>query len=140
MRRVWNEQDITKALKKMGKLSVNPEVFERAWFKIEERIAAKGKHFWTPIIWKPWSHPVRWVAATACLCIAFTAFLYQRNMIDQTEMESYVISVSNPTENVTKDLGIVRVSRLLSEPSASVADLMIDDVHVDPLPEDQILL
>lgn len=139
MRHAWKEQDINKALVKMGKASPEPEVFERAWFKIEEKAASRGNHFWTSIVWRPWGHPVRWVAAMACLAVAFTGFLYNRSIVDQQEMGSYVMSVSNPTENITKDLGMVKVSKLLSEPSATVANLF-EDVHVDPAPEDQILL
>ena len=138
MRHTLKEQDITKALQKMAKASPEPEVFERTWFKIEEKIASSGKHFWSEIIWRPWGHPVRWVAAMACLAVAFTGFLYNRSIVDQQEMASYVISVSSP-ENITKDLGMVKVSKLLSDPSSGMANLF-EDVHIDPAPEDQILL
>ncbi len=138
MRHTLKEQDITKALQKMAKASPEPEVFERTWFKIEEKIASRGKHFWSEIIWRPWGHPVRWVAAMACLAVAFTGFLYNRSIVDQQEMASYVISVSSP-ENITKDLGMVKVSKLLSDPSSGMANLF-EDVHIDPAPEDQILL
>ena len=138
MRHTLKEQDITKALQKMAKASPEPEVFERTWFKIEEKIASRGKHFWSEIIWRPLGHPVRWVAAMACLAVAFTGFLYNRSIVDQQEMASYVISVSSP-ENITKDLGMVKVSKLLSDPSSGMANLF-EDVHIDPAPEDQILL
>ena len=139
MKHIWNEQQIIKALKKMAKASPEPEVFERAWFKLEEKIGSRRIPLWGSIVWKPWSHPVRYVAAMACLLLAFTGILYQRAVMDQQELGAYVLSVSNPTEGITKDLGVVRVSRLLTEPSASVADLL-EDVHVDPAPEDQLLL
>ena len=74
----------------------------------------------------------------ACLAVAFTGFLYNRSMVDQQEMASYVMSVSNP-ENITRDMGVVKVSKLLSEPSSAMANFF-EDVHVDPAPEDQILL
>src|SRR5579859_6287629 len=116
----WKEQDINKALRKMAKAPPEPEFFERVWFKLEEKITSRQQPFWGSIVWKPWGHPVRWVAAMACLTLAFTGFLYNRSIVDQQEMASYVITVSNPTENLTKDLGVVKVSKLLSEPSVSM--------------------
>lgn len=135
----WNEQDITETLRKMAERSAPPATFERVWFKVEEKLAKRKSHLWGSVVWRPWSHPVRWVMAAACLCFAFVGILDYRAGVDQSELASYVISVSNPAEGVTRDLGIVNVSTLLSEPSSSVADLM-EDVHVDPLADDQILL
>jgi len=135
----WKEQDITKALQKMAKASPGPELFERSWFKIEEKINSRGQGLFGSVVWRPWGHPVRWVAAMACLTVAFTGFIYDRTITDQQEMASYVIAVSSPNENINRDLGVVKVSKLLSDPSVSLVDLS-EDVHVDPAPEDQILL
>ena len=134
----WKEQDITKALQKMAKASPEPEVFERSWFKIEEKINSRGQGLFGSIVWRPWGHPVRLVAVMTCLVI--TGFLYDRHVTDQQEMGSYVLSISDPAENITKDMGMVKVSKLLSEPSSSAVADLFEDFHVDPAPEDQVLL
>jgi hypothetical protein len=139
MKNTWNDADITKALKKMGESSKPQASFDQTWFKIEERLEARKNHFWNHFIWKPWGHPVRWVMATACLCIVYTGINYHQNSVDQTEMGSYLISVANPTANVTKDLGVAKVSVLLSENANVASDVKVDD-HLDSIAADEILL
>jgi hypothetical protein len=141
MRHIWKEQDITKALKQMAKTHPDEVVFERAWFKLEDRLNSRKKHFWQGFVWKPWSHPVRWLAA-ACLCLGFTGILYnQASNSDYSDTASYLMSVSNLTANLTHDSGVVNVSVLLSGPSNSVVDLLkADDESKDILSGDEILL
>ena len=141
MKRNWKEQDITKAIKQMAKATPDELVFERAWLKLEDRINARQKHFWQTFVWKPWGHPVRWVAA-ACLCLGFTGLLYnQASNRENEDMASYMMSVSHSTSNVNHDLGLVKVPVLLSGPSNTAAGLLKNnDDHPDILSGDEILL
>ncbi len=139
MKSSWKDENITKALKKMAKATPEDVVFDRVWFKIEDRLTVPKKHFWNHIIWRPWGHPVRWVAMAACLCFAFTGTLYHFNNVDETEMGSYLINISNPIENISQDQNVVKVSTLLSEPSTSAPD-MSDEVKIDSLSSDEIFL
>ncbi len=141
MKHNWKDEDISKALKKMAEGAPEEIIFDRVWFKIEDRLAAPKKHFWNHIIWRPWGHPVRWVAMAACLCIGFTGAFYHIDTNDKNDMASYLMSISEAGTNVTRDLGLVNVSVLLSEPSTSTADLLTnDDDHSDVLAGDEILL
>lgn len=103
----------------MPKASAKDTVFDHVWFKIEDKLAARNKPLLGPVIWRPWVHPIRWVAAAACLCVAFTGGLYHQDSVDKTELANYVLSVSNPAADVSSDWGIVKVSSLLLEPPAS---------------------
>jgi hypothetical protein len=138
MKNTWNDQDITKALKKMAETKPQAS-FDHVWFKIEEKLEARHHHAWNNIVWKPWGHPVRWVMAAACLCVAFTGVTYHQNVVDQTDMGSYLMSVANPTENVTKDLGVTKVSILLTDSSKPTPEVKVDD-HLDAIAADEILL
>jgi hypothetical protein len=139
MTRKWTEEDITSALKKMSEVSLLKTSFDKTWVKIDEKLSARKNHFWNHIIWKPWNHPIRWVMVTACLCVASTGLVYHANSVDQSDMDSYLISISNPTENIGKDLGVANVSVLLSEPSSSVSEVKVDD-HLDSIAADEVLL
>lgn len=141
MKRVWNDQEITKVLRQLTKAVPERTVFDRIWFNIEERLASRKKHLWKHIIWKPFSHPASWVAA-ACLCLAFTGTLYRQITINNNEeMAAYMMSVSTSTSNMPRDLGMVNVSVLLSGPSTSAVDFnKTDDEHSDILAGDDILL
>jgi hypothetical protein len=134
----WNDEDITKALKKMAEASVLETSVNQAWFKIDETLSARKNRFWNHIVWKPWNHPIRWVVVMACLCMGYTGAAYHANLVDQSDMDSYLISISNPTANITKDLGVANVSVLLGEPS-SVPEVKVDD-HLDSIAADEILL
>ena len=141
MKSLWKDENITKALKKMAKAAPEEMVFNRVWFKIEDRLTVPKRHFWSRIVWRPWSHPVRWVAMAACLCVGFTGTFYHLDTNDKNDMVSYMMSVSNAGANVTRDSGLVNVSVLLSEPSTSTAGLLTnDDDHSDVLAGDEILL
>jgi hypothetical protein len=139
MRSKWNDQDIMKALKKMAEVSVLETSVDQTWFKIEEKLSARKKHFWNQIVWRPWNHPIRWVMVPACLFIAVTGAAYHSNLADQADMDSYLISISNPTENIGKDLGVVNESVLLGESSSQASEAKVDD-HLDSIAADDILL
>lgn len=139
MKHHWKNQDIEKALAQMGKSAPEEAAFDRAWFKIEDRIHSRGKHLWQHIVWKPWVHPVRWVALAACFCVVVTGVLVQQQTTENNEVASFLINVSNPMETISRDQNIVKVSALLSDPSPSVPD-MSDEVHIDSLATDEIFL
>jgi len=139
MTRKWTEEDVTKALKKMTEVSVSETSADQIWFKIDEKISVRKNHVWNHITWKPWSHPIRWVMVTACLCVASTGVVYHANSMDQSDMDAYLISISNPTANITKDLGAANVSVLLGESFSSVPEVKVDD-HLDSIAADEVLL
>lgn len=139
MKTIWTDEDITKALKKMAEVSNSRPSFDQSWLKIEAKLTKRKNHSWNHLVWKPWGHPIRWVMAAACLCVVSTGIVYHQNSVDQSDMDSYLISVSNPTANVTKDLEIENVSVLLSEPSSPVPEVKVDD-HLEPIAADAILL
>ena len=117
MKREWKEEDITKALKKMPKVHTDDEVFERAWFKIEQRLFPAGGQQRHLFVWRPWLHPVRWVVA-ACLCLALAAGLHYRSQLDQADLAVFIESIADPAEEVTADEEIVRASVLLTDQSS----------------------
>ena len=138
MKRVWNDDEITKALKKTGKPSHREGAFDHVWFKIEDKIAER-KHFWSSIIWRPWGHPVKWVMAATCLTLVFSAVLYREDYDDQKEMASYLTNLTASTDNVTNDRDMVKVSVLLSEPSTAVPEVS-DEEPVEALSTGDIFL
>ena len=100
---------------------------------------ARKTHGWNHWVWKPWSHPVRWVLVTACLCVTSAGVVYHQNSVDQSETAAYMLSVANPVANVSKELGVVKVSVLLSEPTSTVPEVKVDD-HLDSIAADEALL
>ncbi len=138
MRPVWKDEDIAKALRKMGKSGPDAAVSERVWFKLEDRILSRRKHF--SFVWRPWVHPVRWVAAAACLCMTFTGVLYHQDSVDKNDLAAFLMTVSDPAVNVTRDPGVVHVSVLMSEPADKAPDVLKDQGRIDPLGDDEIFL
>ena len=131
------ERKIDRELRKWAKVESHPAVFERTWMKIEDRLAdRKPKTHW---VWRPWSHPVRWVALTAGLCLVLTGYLYQDDSAEGNEMASYLINVSDPTASMTQDQNFIKVSALLTDSSSSAPE-MSDEVKVDSLASDEIFL
>jgi hypothetical protein len=139
MKRIWTDENITKALKKMAKAKPDETTFDRSWFKIEDRLAAPKKGFWGHIVWRPWAHQVRWVAMAACLCVTLAGNYYHQVEVEKSEVASYLIHISNPIEAINRDQNVVKVSTLLSEPSSAAPD-MSDEVHIDSLASDEIFL
>jgi hypothetical protein len=138
MGHIWKDEDITKALRKAAHAGP-AEAYDRVWFKIEDKLASRGSRAWSHLTWKPWGHPVRWVALAACLCVSVSGVFYHKNSVEQSEIASYVITVADPTANVSQDAGMMRVSTLLSEPSSNDTDMKIDD-NIDPIAVDEVLL
>jgi hypothetical protein len=136
MKTQWNDETITKALRKMAKAQPHPAVFEKTWTRIEDRLSTPRKGH---LVWKPWNHSVRWIAVAACLCLVLTGVLYHQGGAEDEKMASYIMKVSNTTSDMTRDQNMVKVSTLLSEP-ASPAPEMTDEVHIDALSSDEIFL
>lgn len=137
MKKIWKTQDIGRALAQLGKMVPEEAVFDRAWYKIEDRINSRihPQH----IVWKPWGHPVRWIALAACFCVAVTGVLVQQQTNENNEVASFLVNVSDPMATITHDQNIVKVSALLSDSSSAVPD-MSDEVHIDSLVTDEIFL
>ncbi len=137
MKRNFKIQEIERALARMKKETPEPVVFDRVWYKLEDRIQSRTRP--QHIVWKPWGHPVRWVALAACLCVAVTGVLVQQQANENNEVASYLVNVSNPMATISHDQNIVKVSALLSDSPSSVPE-MSDEVHIDSLATDEIFL
>ena len=139
MTRLWKDEDISKVLRNPPRSAHSVEVFERVWFKVEGKIAARNRHFLDQFVWRPFGHPIRWVAVAAGLFLAVGGLKYHLDSVDEAELGSYLVSVSETSENVIRDPGIVRGSLLLAEPSNPAPDLLVGD-HPDPLGVDEMFL
>ncbi len=139
MKHEWQDGEISKVLRDLSRPEPAPQTYDHVWFKIEDKIAQRQRHFLDSVVWKPWGHPIRWVAAAACLFVTFSGLIYHQDSVDQNELGAYLISVSNTAESVTRDPGLVKVSVLLSEPSSSAPDMTVEN-HADPLSGDEIFL
>lgn len=135
MKNGWNDENITKVLKKAGKARVDEAVYERVWTRLEDKLAGRERHFWDHFVWRPLGHPVRWVLA-ACLCVMLTGVVRHQNSVEQAEIASYLISISDPSADVTGDTEVVRVSALLSEQETFLSE----EESEDPGSEDGGLL
>lgn len=124
----WNDEQISHELKKMGQASVENALFERTLFKIETRLESRKRHFWNSIIWKPWAHPGGWAALAVCLCVSATSAFYHQNQVDNNDLDSYLITISNPTANTSPDLDGIKVPILLTEElSTQNTDILLSD-------------
>src|ERR1700677_887622 len=128
MANTWKDEQISHELKKMGQGSTENAVFERAMFRIETCLENRKKHFWNSITWRPWAHPGAWVAFAACLCLTVTGAFYHQNQADNADFDSYMITISNPTANVTHETdGIVEPILLSEETPAVSTDILLSD-------------
>jgi len=137
MKKNFKIQDIERALFQLKKDTPEEAVFERVWYKLEDRINSRTHPH--HVIWKPWGHPVRWVALAACFCVAVTGAFVQQQTNENNEVASFLVNVSNPMATITRDQNIVKVSALLSDSPSSVPD-MSDEVRIDSLASDEIFL
>ena len=136
----WNDENITKVLKDLPRIPEGGFEADRVWLKLENRIQERGKPRWGLGTWRPWGHPVRWVAAAACLFLAFTGVLTHQRSAEREDMASYLLSVSNPTEGLEKGLGVVQSSELLTAPVVVSADWIFDENESDSLAADDVFL
>lgn len=150
----WTDEQITKILKAAAK---DPNVLpwsERAWDKIESRLAAREtKGFWKQI--NPWGRPYRMaLAATSFCAVMVGVFTYQQSAY-QADLASYMLNVTDPQVSVSEDYGVVKTSVLLSSEGSSSKELgtvkvpvllgddnqaPIQDVSFSGSDEDDILL
>ena len=137
MEKRLKEINLTETLREMGQTPVDPVVFDRAWFKVEERIAARQRPFLGHLIWRPWGHPIRWAAAAMLMFAVYSGVLYD-NLQDQDNLGEYVETISNPTVNLAKDPGIVRVSPLTSEAPSPFRELLLSDEGADTSTNDDL--
>jgi len=140
MTRPWEDQDITKAIKSLDEAPLEGPRAERLWLRMETRLLDRQKPFWGFTAWRPWGHPVRWVAMAACLIVGFSGIYVHQNSVDQGEMASYLLSVSNPVESVGRDPGLVRVSALLTDSAASDGSAFLEDDQTSPFEVDDVYL
>lgn len=141
MRNIWKAKQISKEMGKLSGFAPKNEVFDRVWFKLENRLADRKKHFWGSIVWKPWARPGGRVLLAACLCLALTGVHYQQNQADNKDLASYLMALSNPVLDSTHDDNFVKLSRLLTGPSAEITDNpSSDEDQVNVLQGDEIFL
>lgn len=131
------EQKIDRELRKFGGVEPHPAVFDRTWMRIEERLTDRAAK--TRWVWRPWGHPVRWVAMAICLCAIITGYLYQGNDEDNNEIASHLMNVSNPVASLSRDENIIKLSTLLTDAPALPPE-MTEDVKVEALSADEIFL
>lgn len=128
MPNTWRDEQISHELKKMGQASVENALFEKVLFKIETRLENRKKHFWNSITWKPWAHPGGWMALAACLCVSVTGAFYHQNQLDNNDLDSYLIAISNPTVNTTPDPDGIKIPILLTEElPAQSTDILLSE-------------
>ena len=139
MEKPLNEDKITQALRDLGKTPVDPAVYDRAWFKVEEKIFARQKPLLGHLVWRPWGHPIRWAAAAALMFVVYSGVLYD-NYQTQDNLGDFVETVSQPTANLAKDPGIVHVSSLMSDGPSGFREMLFSDEDNDSLSNDDLSL
>ena len=117
MNQNWNEEEISKALKAKDGNPVPEMAFDRVWFRIEDAIEQKRKRSREAGVWRPWNHPVGWLAAACCLMMLFGSVRYHQATAEQTEVLSYLKSIADPSADDMDEAEVIQVSALLSEPS-----------------------
>jgi negative regulator of sigma E activity len=134
MRKRWKEKEINQAFKKMITQPTETPAFDKTWFKIEKRLNKRKKHFLN-FTWKPWAHPVGWVAVAACCSVSLTTVLYQQKQADNADLDSYMITISNPMANVNHEMDGIKVPILLTdEPHGETTNILLsDEDHSDIL-------
>ncbi len=127
MRNPLDEKHINRLLRNGRLVTADNGDFEKVWFKIEDRLNDRKKHFWNTWAWKPQAHPGSWAAMAACLCVILTGFQYQLQQADNRDLDSYLISISEPTTNLTREPDGINVTSLLDEPLTSASDVLLTD-------------
>jgi hypothetical protein len=128
MKNEWKEQDLDKVIKTLKNGAQDSYAYDRVWTRIENRLSERAKNRWGHQVWRPLGHPIRWVLAACFLFIAFGGVFYQHQLGDQADLNAYLLNISNPTDNIIKDPGYVKVSSVLSEvPSHEAAGILIGD-------------
>lgn len=87
--------------------------YERVWARIEDRLEGRRKRW----VWRPWNHPVRWVAAALFLAAGWGGITEHRRSVERAEIASYLMTIADPAGDILEDPGILQISALLSETS-----------------------
>jgi hypothetical protein len=139
----WDDQQITKALKLMAE---DPNVLpwgDRVWDRIETRLAErKQKTFWSRV--NPMGKPYRMAVFASCFCAAFVGIFMYQQAVEQNDLASYILNVSDPRVSVPQDSGVVKASVLLSDsgneeengiPGTVKVPVLLSDDSKTPMPE-----
>jgi hypothetical protein len=128
MKSQWNDQNLEQVLRSLKESEKDTQASERVWARIETRLADRKSSWLSHKVWRPMGHPIRWVVAASFLFVAFGGVLYQHQLGEQADMNAYLLNISNPTENIGKDSGYVKVSSIISEaPSQEGVGILIGD-------------
>ena len=127
MKNLLEEEHLNRLLRNGSLATAENADFEKVWLRIEGRLTSRKKYFWNSLVWNPRAHPGSWAAMVACLCVLLTGFQYQRTQADNRDLASYLISISNPTANITREPDGINVTALLDEPSAAATDVLLSD-------------
>jgi hypothetical protein len=124
----WKEQDLDRALRALSNGAKDHYTYDRVWARIESSLSERAENQRGHQVWRPLGHPIRWVLAASFLFVAFGGVLYQNHLGDQADLNAYLLNISNPTENIARDPGYVKVSSVISEvPSQEAAGILIGD-------------
>jgi hypothetical protein len=121
-----NDDLIQQHLRKAGLASAESADFEKAWLKIEDRLQGRKRHFWTTLVWKPWA-PGNWAVMALGLCVAVIGLQIHLNRAENTELDSYLADISNPTANIASDSDESIAPALLTEASTRSSDVLLAD-------------
>ncbi len=124
----WKDQDLDRVLRNLNKTDKDSQVSDRVWARIESHLAERTSSWLGHTVWRPLGHPIRWVVAASFLFVAFGGVFYQHQLGEQADLNAYLLNISNPTDNLSKDPGYVKVSSVISEsPSQAGAGILIGD-------------
>jgi hypothetical protein len=139
----WKDQDLEQVLKNLNETEKVSQASNRVWARIESRLSERETPWLNHKVWRPLGHPIRWVMAASFLLAAIGVALYQNQFMEQADLNAYLLNISNPTENIAKDSGEVRVSSIISEtPNQEGAVILIGDEERPAIQtsEDDLLL
>jgi hypothetical protein len=121
------EDHLSRLLRNGRPTDVGHGDLDKVWFKIEDRLRGRKKHFWNLLVWKPKAHPGSWAAMAACLCLVLMGFQYQRHQADTQDLASYLITISEPTVNLTSEADGFNVTSLLDDNPTPASDVFLSD-------------
>jgi hypothetical protein len=143
MKNEWNEQDLERVLRNLKESDKDSRASERVWARIETHLSERGSSWLGHRVWRPMGHSIYWAMAASFLFVVFGGVFYHNQLVDQAELNAYLLNISNPAENISKDPVCVRVSSIISEaPNQEEAGILIgDEDHpgVQPSGDDLLL-
>jgi|GEM_PF-1234956 len=128
MKNEWNDQDLERVLRNLGKTERDSLASDRVWARIETHLSERKSVWFGHKVWRPMGHPIRWVVAASFLFVGFGGVFYHNRIADQADLNAYLLNISNPAANIAKDPNYVRVSSIVSEaPNQEGAGVLIGD-------------